>query len=206
MAQWNPPPPTSPHCTLPPSAEDPLDDHTGDNVGDTVFSRSWVLSLLVMVVRSVQGDEMITNDPAMEGVSKGAQRGDDSMNSGKGTMATESEQTSSSYCETVKEPVRSKTSGNILQEREEGEEEGEEKEEEEEEEAISEDLENDLCRLWDVSVNHVCCVQSPVYVYSGPRGSLVAPIPHQFSPRPLPLVPYCMEGRRQNWWSYFGCS
>ena len=39
-----------------------------------------------------------------------------------------------------------------------GEQEKEEKEEEEteEEEEISEDLENDLCRLWDVSVNHVC--------------------------------------------------
>jgi len=157
MAQWNPPPPSSPHNTPPPlSAEDPSDGNAGDSVGDTVFSKSWVLSLLVMVVRSVQGEETIANDSKMEDVSNGEQiEGGVSLESGEGSMASDS----SSYCDTAKEETRRKSSDSSVQ-RKEGEE-----EEEEEEEAISEDLENDLCRLWDVSVNHVCCVTHQVMIY-----------------------------------------
>ena len=120
-----------------------------------MFSKSWVLSLLVMVVRSVQGEETIANDSKMEDVSNGEQiEGGVSLESGKGSMASES----GSYCDTVKEETRRKSSDSSAQRKEEN--------EEEEEDAISEDLENDLCRLWDVSVNHVCCVTHLVMMYA----------------------------------------
>jgi len=164
MAQWNPPPPSSPHSTPPPlSAEDPSDGNAGDSVGDTVFSKSWVLTLLVMVVRSVQGEETIANDSKMEDVSNGEQiEGGVSLESGKGSMASES----GSYCDTLEEETRRKSSDSSAQRKEGEEEEDEEEEKEEDEEAISEDLENDLCRLWDVSVNHVCCVTHQVMMYA----------------------------------------
>ena len=152
MAQWNPPPPSSP----PPFQDlsegySPEQPHTKDNIGDTVFSKSWVLSLLVMVVKAVQKDEVLTHDSKLEDASHKKLRGDESecLRSSKNTddvMNAEDDGT----C----------VKGDILLRKEEEEEKVEEQEKEEEEteeeEEINEDLENDLCRLWDVSVNHVC--------------------------------------------------
>ena len=160
MAQWNPPPPSSPPQDLSEgySSEQP---HTKDNIGDTVFSKSWVLSLLVMVVKAVQRDEVLTHDSKLEDTSHKKLRGDESacLRSSKNTddvMDGEEDRT-------CNYSVKGDSSDILLRKEEEeeekvGEQEKEEKEEEEteEEEEISEDLENDLCRLWDVSVNHVC--------------------------------------------------
>ena len=159
MAQWNPSPPSSP----PPFqdlAEDssPEQPHTKDNIGDTVFSKSWVLSLLVMVVKAVQREEVFTRDSKREDASPEKLKGGESecLRSSKDTddvMNAEDGGTCSYF-------VKGDSSNVQLRKEEEEEEKrevGQEEEEEEEEEIreISEDLENDLCRLWDVSVNHV---------------------------------------------------
>ena len=119
-----------------------------------MFSKSWVLSLLVMVVKAVQRDEVLTHDSRQEDTSHEKLRGDESacLRSSNNVMNGEED-------ETCNYPVKGDSSDILLRKEEEKEEERVEeqgKEEEEEEEEISEDLENDLCRLWDVSVNHVC--------------------------------------------------
>ena len=159
MAQWNPSPPSSP----PPFqdlAEDssPEHPHTKDNIGDTVFSRSWVLSLLVMIVKAVQREEVFTQDSKREDASPEKLKGGESecLRSSKDTddvMNAEDGGTCSYFVKGDSSDIRLRKEEEEEEEREVGQE--EEEEEEEEKREISEDLENDLCRLWDVSVNHV---------------------------------------------------
>ena len=52
MAQWNPSPPDPPTNTAP-ELDDPQLSYD-DTIGDTVFSKAWVLSLLVRAVAAVQ--------------------------------------------------------------------------------------------------------------------------------------------------------
>lgn len=156
MAQWNPSPPSSP-----PPFQDLAEDssseqpHTKDNIGDTVFSKSWVLSLLVMIVKAVQREEVFTRDSKREDASPEKLKGGESecLRSSKDTddvMNAEDGGTCSYF-------VKGDSSNVQLRKEEEEEEKREvgQEEEEEEKREISEDLENDLCRLWDVSVNHV---------------------------------------------------
>ena len=154
MAQWNPPPPSTPPQDLS-EGYSPEQPNTKDNIGDTVFSKSWVLSLLVMVVKAVQRDEVLTHDSRLEDASHEKLRGDESV-----CLRSSNDVKNGEGDGTCNYPVKGDSSDILLRKEEEKEEErveeqGKEKEEEEEEE-ISEDLENDLCRLWDVSVNHVC--------------------------------------------------
>ena len=152
MAQWNPPPPSTPPQDLS-EGYSPEQLNAKDNIGDTVFSKSWVLSLLVMVVKAVQRDEILTHDSRLEDASHEKLRGDEPacLRSSNDVMNGEEDGT-------CNYSVKGDSSDILLRKEEEKEEERVEEQgkEEEEEEEISEDLENDLCRLWDVSVNHVC--------------------------------------------------
>ena len=155
MAQWNPPPPSTPPQDLS-EGYSPEQLNTKDNIGDTVFSKSWVLSLLVMVVKAVQRDEVLTHDSRLEDASHEKLRGYESacLRSSNNTDDVMNGEGDGTCNYSVKGD-----SSNILLRKEEKEEEQrveEQGKEEEEEGEISEDLENDLCRLWDVSVNHVC--------------------------------------------------
>ena len=55
---WNPSPPNSPPCSrdsLVPSLDEPsTSSEYSDTIGETVFSKSWVLSLMVQAVAAVQ--------------------------------------------------------------------------------------------------------------------------------------------------------
>ena len=76
MAQWNPPPPDSP-----PHEKDHPQSGTADyndTIGDTVFSKAWVLSLLVKAVAAVgeeggksEGDSLDREGGMSEGDSLG---------------------------------------------------------------------------------------------------------------------------------------
>ena len=159
MAQWNPPPPNPlPELSCPQAPEDSTLSFTSDAIGDTVFSKAWVLSLLVKAVEAVHCHEKTSGSPEMiirESESKHpgvTVMDDDTQTAGRSCVPGSSEQ-----------PLLGGSGGDVEQQQEEkGAGDLEERSREVGEETaeggsqeISESLENDLCRLWDASMNPV---------------------------------------------------
>eukprot|EP00731_Ephydatia_muelleri_P007113 Em0003g1361a len=129
MADWNPPPPERDEG----SASNVVPDK--DRIGDTVFSKAWVLSLLVKAVKAVDSS---TSEPERE--SAYGSSGEGGKPGGKEEVV-KGEETG----------VRGEAGSAA------GRKEGEEREGHctlaTEVKELSEDIENDLCQLWDVSMN-----------------------------------------------------
>ena len=108
-----------------------LDESSADNehgeddtsIGDTVFSKSWTLSVLVRAVQTVAGD---------------------TLSSGESLKRVEEEEEEEEGGGRGREVDRGEGRG-----------EREERREEEDEDSLDKELEEDLCHLWDASMNGV---------------------------------------------------
>ena len=149
---------------------------TDDAIGDTVFSKAWVLSLLVRAVKVVQYGEKASGGPGM--AVRDAER-EERKPEGATVVGNDSEAKGRSHtCEASEEPV---AIDDMEQQRErETEDEGFGEVErsgatgEDDSQEINESLENDLCRLWDASMNPVSNLSLTEYgVLSSPPLYLV---------------------------------
>ena len=142
---------------------------TNDAIGDTVFSKAWVLSLLVRAVKAVQCGEKASGGPGM--AVRDAER-EERKPEGATVVGNDSEAKGRSHtCEASEEPV---AIDDMEQQRERETEEDEGFGEvgaversgatgEDDSQEINESLENDLCRLWDASMNPVSNLSLTVY-------------------------------------------
>lgn len=126
MASWNPPPPGDAASDLETNDDLPLEENS-DAIGETVFSKSWVLSLLVKAVSIVAEEGGGSHKLAPSGTF--AEQCKDSPQSGRESTENEGE---------VKK-----------------EDEQDEEKEKDDVMELDEQVENDLCQLWDASMNEV---------------------------------------------------
>ena len=128
MALWNPPPPLSPGDPLGEGQEEEeaLREPNNDAIGDSVFSKAWVLSLLVKAVSLVEVEEEEEEEEEGERRRKKNKDGTDTA-----------KRQDSSDRRGAKKKAQDKL------------------EKEEADLELDEEIENDLCQLWDASVNEV---------------------------------------------------
>ena len=126
METWNPPPPDK-------EAVDGLDD--GDAIGDSVFSKSWVLSTLAKAVSFVISPDSGKKD--------------------REAAITKHAQLEAEAKETVERDEAPESHEQYL---------SEEDSAEQQDEELCSDLEEALCRLWDASANVVSVVRGTAIV------------------------------------------
>lgn len=148
-----------------------IESERDDGIGDSVFSKSWVLSVLVRAVESVCSVGQVEREREEEG--KGG-REDEKEREGGGEWEGNGERKGKQEGERVCKGEREKDGENMGKEgvEREGESEGEGKIKEEREkggdmeregegdrveddEDLDKNLEEDLCQLWDASMNNV---------------------------------------------------
>lgn len=134
MADWNPPPPEQVDDT----ASNVVPDK--DRIGDTVFSKAWVLSLLVKAVKAVDSSTSEPKLPENENTPGLSEEGGKAGGEGEGEKRGIVGEEGSS----AEGAARIEGEGQCTLA---ADDKGAQVKE------LAEDIENDLCQLWDVSMN-----------------------------------------------------